>query len=151
MTTTPPPLSIDPTFLQTVQTALNTLAAEAETQLRGVGSSTYQGNTRYVPPVNEDLSVDAGGPVADSGGNSGSGGFSPATDLNAQLATVGGEVFTNLTTLRKTWADLAREISTVLSTWSNTEDINTESVSQLLTQFPATVTDLNGTSSSAAG
>jgi hypothetical protein len=136
----PQPLVVTPAFLQQIQSAVLILQEQVQEQLQGGATYTDDsGNTQYVPVVDESLSVDAGGPSGSTGS------FTAASDLNTKLGTVSGTVQQCLLDWQKWCSDILSDISTTLANFSSINDFNTQSVQQLLNEFPLTTTDMFGT------
>jgi hypothetical protein len=137
---TPQPLVVTPAFLKQIQTALLSLQDQVEAQLQGGATYTDDsGNTQDVPVVDSSLSVDAGGPSGSTGS------FGAATGLNSKLSAVSGTVQQQLLNWQKWCSDMISDISTTLSNFSTINDFNTQSVQQLLNEFPLTTTDMSST------
>ena len=56
---------------------------------------------------------------------------------------MGGSVNEQLTWLQKVLTDMINEITTTVNSFSGTESLNNEAVSQLLTDFGNTINDMN--------
>jgi hypothetical protein len=135
---TAPPTLVTPDYLRKIQNALLELQDQVEAQLHPTGTFTDgNGDTRYVPPVNPNLKVDAGGPA----GNSGS--FEAASDLNTQLGACAGSIQEQLLNWQKWCSDMISDINTTLANFGNVNDLNTQTVQQLLNDFPLTFADLS--------
>jgi hypothetical protein len=123
---------IDANYLNGLKGQLQTILTDVQNQLRGIGASTDPNTTSWLGPVDQNLSV--------QGGTSS---FNAATALNTALKAMGGSVNEQLTWLQKVLTDMINEITTTVNSFSGTESLNNEAVSQLLTDFGNTINDMN--------
>ncbi|HUC56609.1 MAG TPA: hypothetical protein VMA95_04355 [Streptosporangiaceae bacterium] len=133
----------------TLEPALKEILSEVDAQLKGLGPSSNPNITEWLYPVDDNLSVEAGGTAGSSGGGS----FDIATDLNTSLKNMGGSVNDQLVWLQKVLNDMINEINTTVASFSGTESLNGEAVQQLLTDFQNTISDVDsppGSSSSSS-
>lgn len=142
---------INETYLKQLRSQLDTVLADVEGQLKGLGVTTDTSTTGYLNPVTQDLSVLAGG------GTGTTGTFDAATELNSALSQMGGSVNEQLTWLKKVLTDMISEIGTTIDSFSSTESLNNETVEQLMTDFQNTISDMSnppggsGTGSTGSG
>ncbi len=130
----------------TLKPALQEILGEVDAQLKGLGPSSNPNITEWLYPVDENLSVEAGGTAGANGGGS----FDIATHLNSSLKSMGGSVHDQLVWLQKVLTDMINEITTTVASFGSTESLNSETVGQLVTDFQNTITDINGPSGSSA-
>lgn len=147
--TTPPPLNIDPAYLKKVQQALEGLLQEVKDQLNGIG----QDQGIMIPAVGPSLNqyFSPGGTAIKGVTGTYSLPFVPAVDLHDQLGTMGSSVSAELKWLEKTLGDTISGITTTLNNFGTAENINEESVNQMLQYFQTVVADLNNPPSSSSG
>ena len=123
---------IDANYLNGLKGQLQTILTDVQNQLRGIGASTDPNTTSWLGPVDQNLSVQGGAKS-----------FNAATALNTALNAMGGSVNEQLTWLQKVLTDMINEITTTVNSFSGTESLNNEAVSQLLTDFGNTINDMN--------
>jgi hypothetical protein len=126
---------INKDYLNNLKNRLSDLLTDVENQLKGVGASSAPGTTTYIQPVDQTLTVNAGGNTGVP--------FNAATALNKALGAMGGSVHDQLTWLHKTLTDMIGEITTTVNSFSGTESLNNESVAQLISDFQNTIGDFN--------
>jgi len=119
---------IDTTYLNGLKGQLQTVLGDVKTQLKGVGSSP----AGWVYPVDGNFNVLDGAKTFDAG-----------AQLNTALKAMGGSVHDQLTWLQKVLTDMINEITNTVDSFNGTESINTESVSQLITDFQNTINEMN--------
>jgi hypothetical protein len=140
---TPQPLNVDSAYLQKLQGQLQVLLD----QLNALSTATMPGDSSVdLPLVDGNLNVMAGGPPASAG--TGAGSFPQAQALNSQLGAVGGSVAQQLTLWGKWLPDMITDLGTTISNFSNINDFNTQTVQQLLNEFPDITADMTNTSGS---
>lgn len=149
--TTPQDMKVDKTYLTKVQQALELLLQEVKDQIKGIG--TYNGvSVRCDANINEYFSP--GGTALKGITGTYALPFVPAVDLHDQLGTMGTSVASELKWLRKTLEDTISGITTTINNFGKAEDINEESVDQMLKWFQTATNDLtnppNGSSSSSS-
>lgn len=124
---------INKSYLLNLQTQLQDILDQVEAQLRGLGTTgTSTGTTNFIQAVNSSLSVVAG-PA----------GFQAGADLNNALKSMGGSVNDQLTWLQKVLTDMISEITTTVNSFTSTEQLNEESVDQLMTDFQQTIASMS--------
>jgi hypothetical protein len=123
---------IDTTYLQGLQGQLQTILGEVEDQLRGIGASSDPNVTGWLGPVDQNLTVQAG-PTT----------FNAGAALIAALKAMGGSVNEQLTWLKKVLNDMINEITTTIQSFSGTESLNNDTVTQLISDFQSTIDDMN--------
>jgi hypothetical protein len=123
---------IDTNYLQGLQGQLQTILGDVEDQLRGIGASSDPNVTGWLGPVDQNLSVQAGATT-----------FNAGTALNNALKAMGGSVNEQLTWLKKVLTDMINEITTTIQSFSGTENLNNDSVAQLISDFQSTINDMN--------
>jgi hypothetical protein len=124
---------IDQTYLTNLQTTLQDILTGVEGQLRGLGTAGANStSTIYIGPVDSSLTVKAGPTSFDAG-----------AALDAALKTMGGSVHDQLEWLEKVLTDMISEINTTVSSFGASEQLNEESVDQLMSDFQTTISDMN--------
>ncbi len=124
---------IDANYLNQLKAGLQTVLTEVQDQLKGIGASSDPNLTGWVGPVDNTLCVLAGGSGCCTG-----------TTLSNALKALGGSIHDQLVWLQKALAGMIHEIDTTVSSFGNTESLNTETVDQLLADFQNTIGDLSG-------
>lgn len=146
--TTPPPLKIDKTYLQKVQSALQILLADVQAQIDGIGVD----NGIMIPAVGPNLNeyFSPGGTAVKGVTGTYSLPFVPAVDLHDQLGTMGKSVGAELKWLKKVLQDTISGITTTINHFTNIDDINQDAVNQMMQDFQRAVADLNNPPSSSS-
>jgi hypothetical protein len=146
---TPPPLNIDQAYLKKVQGAFETLLQDVKDQINGIGMDSGI----MIPAVGADLNeyFSPGGAAAKGVTGTYPLAFMPASDLYNQLGTMGTSIGAELQWLEKVLQDVISGITTTLNNFGTAEDINTDSVEQLLANFQAAVTALGNPPESSTG
>jgi hypothetical protein len=129
---------INADYLKKLQGNLQDLLGQVNDQLEGLGTKGATGaTTGYIPPVTSSLTVAAGASTFDAG-----------AAINKALQSMGGSVSAQLTWLKNVLTDMISEITTTVNSFSGTESLNNESVTQLMTDFQKTINDINSPASS---
>lgn len=131
---------INKDYLNGLKSQLSQILTDVEKQLTGAGSTSDPGTTGWLFPIDSTFSVSAGGSN-----------FNAATALNNALKAFGGSVHDQLTWLKKVLTDMISEITTTVDSMGNTEDLNTQSVDQLINDFQSTINDMNNPPGSTPG
>ena len=132
---------IDTTYLDNLKHQLQDLQAQVEQQLQGLGTKGVTPNTlSFIEPLSSQLTIAAGAASFDAG-----------AALKTALNAMGGSVHDQLTWLDKVLGDFISEIITTVASFKNTEDLNNESVDQLLNDFKNTIGDMNSPAGSGDG
>ena len=145
-----PSLNIDQAYLKKVQGAFEALLQDVKDQINGIGMDSGF----MIPAVGADLNeyFSPGGAAVKGVTGTYSLPFMPASDLYNQLGTMGTSIGAELQWLEKVLQDVISGITTTLNNFGAAEDINTDSVEQLLANFQAAVTALgNPPESSTSG
>ncbi len=132
MTTPTNTTQIDTTYLQGLQNQLQTILTDVKDQLRGVGASPNPSVHGWLETVDQTLNVQGGGSS-----------FNAGAALNTALKNMGGSVHDQLTWLEKVLNDMINEITTTIQSFSGTESLNNDAVSQLISDFQNTINDMN--------
>jgi hypothetical protein len=132
MTTPTNTTQIDTTYLQGLQNQLQTILTDVDTQLAGTGASSDPNVSGWLGPVDQNLTVQAGGSS-----------FNAGTALNTALKSMGGSVNSQLTWLKKVLTDMVNEITTTINSFSGTESLNNDAVTTLMSDFQNTINDMN--------
>ncbi len=122
---------IDTAYLKKLQSQLEDLEGQVETQLRGIGPSSDPTTTNYINPVNN-LTLIAGPP-----------GFDAGVAISNALKTAGGSVYSQLQWLDKVLKDMVEEITTTVNSLHGMESLNNEEVDKLMSDFQNTIGDMN--------
>jgi hypothetical protein len=131
---------INKDYLNQLKGQLSEILSQVDQELTGIGAYNAPGSTGWLKPVDNTLSVSAGGSS-----------FNAGSELNAALKTMGGSVNDQLTWLKKVLTDMINEITTTVDSMSNTETLNTETVDQLINDFQSTINDMNNPPGSGSG
>lgn len=123
---------INKDYLNGLKGQLSQILTDVEKQLTGMGATSDPGTTGWLFPIDGTFSVAAGGSS-----------FNAATALNTALKAFGGSVHDQLTWLKKVLTDMISEITTTVNAMGNTEDLNTQSVDQLIHDFQSTINGMN--------
>ena len=123
---------IDADYLNGLQDELQTVLTNVKNQLNGIGASSDPNVSGWLGPVDQTLSVVAGGSS-----------FNAGTVLNTALKNMGGSVHDQLTWLEKVLTDMINEITTTVHSFSGTESLNNDTVEQLMSDFQGTIDDMN--------
>jgi hypothetical protein len=131
MAPTGPVTQIDTTFLNSLKGDLQDIQQDVQSQLNGIGSGDPDLSS-WISPVDQSLTVTAGAQN-----------FNAGKALTDALSKMGGSVHDQLTWLNKVLTDMISEITTTVNSFGNTESLNTEAVSTLITDFTNTINDMN--------
>ncbi|SRR5260370_6470973 len=132
---------IDTAYLDNLKNHLRDLQTQVEQQLQGLGTKGVTSNTlSFIEPLTSQLKIHAGAASFDAGAK-----------LNSALSTMGGSVHDQLTWLDKVLGDMIQEIITTVHSFKGTEDLNNESVDQLINDFKKTIGDMNKPAGSGPG
>jgi len=124
---------INADYLKKLQGNLQDLLGQVNDQIQGLGTKGATGSTTsFIPPVTSSLTVAAG---ASS--------FNAGAAINKALSAMGGSVSDQLTWLKHVLTDMISEITTTVNSFSGTESLNNESVTQLMNDFQKTINDIN--------
>ena len=123
---------IDTDYLNGLQVQLQTVLTDVKNQLNGIGASSDPNVSGWLGPVDQTLSVVAGGSS-----------FNAGTVLNTALKNMGGSVHDQLTWLDKVLTDMINEITTTVHSFSGTESLNNDTVENLMSDFQGTIDDMN--------
>jgi hypothetical protein len=126
---------INAQYLNNLKQQLATILTDVENQLKGQ-ASPYPSITLWVPTVDSNLTVKAGG---DKSGSSST--FDAGAAIEKALSTMGGSVHSQLTWLQKILNDMINEITTTVNSFGNAESLNNESVDKLIQDFQSTIGD----------
>ena len=139
-------LKIDKSYLNNLLSQIESILKDVNAQLAGVGNTNksdvtseanpVNGTTLNISPVNGSLQVKAG--VL---GNNGAG-FDAANQLNAALGSMGSSVQAELQWLQKVLQAMETETENTEQSFSKTETLNGESVTQLQNDFTNTISTL---------
>jgi hypothetical protein len=145
-----PITSINIPYLTKLRTTLSQVLDEVNFQLQGFGSVNSSWTTGFIEPVNGNLQVQAG-LISSSAVN----GFDAAGDLNTALQNMGGSVNDQLTWLKGVLQKMISEVGNTITSISTNEELNSESVSQLESDFQQTISSMQqgpgGSSGSGSG
>jgi hypothetical protein len=125
-------MQIDSAYLNNLQSQLETLLTAVESQLRGLGTTSSAQTSGFLDTVDETLTVQAGATT-----------FNAGAALNSALKNMGGSVHDQLTWLQRVLNDMINEITTTVQSFSGTESLNNDAVSQLITDFQNTISDMS--------
>jgi hypothetical protein len=140
MAATSPVTQINTDYLNKLQSNLSDLLDEVNDQLNGLGTKGATAATLPdIYPVTSALQVAAGASAFDAG-----------AALNAALKSMGNSVNEQLTWLKKVLTDMIADITTTVNSFSGTESLNNETVTQLESDFQKTIGDLNTPAGSAS-
>lgn len=131
---------IDKGFLNEFRTYVQGLVNQLKQQVMVSHTSTDPRGSGTTPPVDANLVV---APGTQS--------FGVGTVLNQKLKAVGGSVATQLAWLEKLLGDIDYEIGNTVTSFTDNETLNNDTVDQFLSKFPNTVNDLNGPGGNAPG
>jgi hypothetical protein len=137
-------LWINKAYLNSLSAQLQTMLTDVTNQADGaVNPAAYSGT---LPKVDQTLNVLA------PGGTSGtSSTFAAGANLNAALATMGGSVAEEVAYLKNVLTDMIQEIQTTADAMDNTESLNGDSVTTLMTDLQQTISDINAGPGSGSG
>jgi hypothetical protein len=148
-------LQINKAYLLNLKSQLQSVLDDVNAQLRGVGNpsktelntSPTLGTTLNIPAVDGTLQVLAG-----VMGSSSQAGFDAAQQLNTALESMGSSVHNQLTWLQEVLMAMESDIDLTVQSFSKTESLNAESVTQLQTDFSNTLSLIQqGPQSSSGG
>jgi hypothetical protein len=125
-------MQIDTAYLNNLQSQLQTLLTAVKNQLRGIGTTFIPTTSGFLGPVDQNLTVQAGATT-----------FNAGAALNSALKNMGGSVNDQLTWLERVLNDMINEITTTVQSFSGTESLNNDAVSQLITDFQNTISDMS--------
>jgi hypothetical protein len=125
-------MQIDTTYLNNLQSQLQTLLTAVEGQLRGIGTTSSPQTSGFLNTVDQTLTVQAGATT-----------FNAGAALNTALKNMGGSVHDQLTWLQRVLTDMISEITTTVQSFSGTESLNNDTVEQLITDFQSTISDMS--------
>jgi hypothetical protein len=133
---TGPTTEISVPYLKNLQSQLQDMLNGVDQQLAGGTDNPY---SVWLPPAVDGFQIKAGGTT----GSSGSSTFDLATTLTQAISTTWTSITDELTWLKKVLTDMISEISTTITSFGNVENINSETVDQLMQDFQSTITDMN--------
>jgi hypothetical protein len=124
---------INADYLKTLQAHLSDLLDEVNQQLSGLGPKGATGATLPdIYPVTSGIQIAAGASTFDAG-----------AALNKALQSMGGSVNDQLVWLKNVLTDMIAEITTTVNSFSGTESLNDETVTQLESDFQKTISDIS--------
>lgn len=136
---------IDITYLSGLQTTLEGILTEVKQQIAGVGAVTIGTAVEDIAPLSR-LTIEPG--VTGSNGA----GFDPANQLLTALQTMGGSVNDQLVWLEKFLTDMIAEIGTTITSFGTADNLSSESVAQLDSDFSGAINAMQqGASSGSSG
>jgi hypothetical protein len=137
----PPVTQINADYLGGLRTTLQSVLDEVTDQVLGIGPSNDPDTTGWIKPVDGTLTVEGG-----------SSAFGAIADLNTALQQMGGSVHDQLVWLQTVLRQMISEITSTIQSFGENEALNSESVSQLMTDFQQTTGTLQqGPSSGTSG